>query len=170
MPNNQQQKSEFNKDFRSWAERSTFHGLPQIISSERIAVKVIWSVCLLASWSYCGKLLVNSVSDYWNYDVNTVVEILRDTDANFPTITFCTLHTCGLEAYKIDALLAAYRNRTNNPHAASINSSTTTNLKSIFKLMGEEYLRTSSRESLDQVFKANKTSIKVNSSFFFIQN
>lgn len=145
-------KSELNQEFKSWAERSTFHGLPQIISSERISIKLIWSICLLASWSYCGKLLVNSVSDYWNYDVNTVVEILRDTNADFPSVTFCMLQTCNLDSYKVDALLANYLNRTHTPNIDPAN------ITSIFKIIGDEYLRTNSRESL----KANKSSIQVN--------
>lgn len=147
-----QQKFEFKNELKSWAERSTFHGLAQLITAERMSVKIIWSLCWLVSASYCGKLLVNSVSDYWNYDVNTVVEILRDTNADFPTVTICTLHTCGLEPYKIDALLASYHNRTHQ--AASVNS---TNLKSIFQLIGEEYLLTSNPNSI----KVSKASIKV---------
>lgn len=148
-------KTELKQEFKSWAERSTFHGLPQIISSERISIKLIWSICLLASWSYCGRLLVNSVSDYWNYDVNTVVEILRDTNADFPSVTFCMLQTCNLDSYKVDALLANYRNRTNK----TIDS---TNIASIFKIISKEYLLTTNPESLNRVFKANKSSIKVN--------
>lgn len=154
------------EELKSWGERSTFHAIPQLSTNERISVKVMWAICLIASAGYCGKVLVKSVTDYWNYDVDTVVEILRDTDADFPTVTFCALHTCGLGSYDVHALLASYANRTRNGTASTMTNENiswaNTNLRTIFKLIRDEYLRTSNRDELLKVLRRNKTSIRSN--------
>lgn len=150
-----------NEEIKSWAIRSTFHGLPNIITSDRISIKILWSICFLVSAGYCGKVLVTSVTNYWNYDVDTVIEILRDTNADFPTVTFCSLHVCGLDAYNVSKLLESYANRTRNESGTS-NTWTTANLRTLFEIIGDEYLRTSDRNDLLRVLKSNKTSIRYN--------
>ena len=47
-------------------ETSTSHGLPNIVRSSRISMKILWTVCFLAAFGVCIWMIQQSVSDYFN--------------------------------------------------------------------------------------------------------
>lgn len=146
-----------------WGERSTFHAIPQISYSDRKSIKVLWTVCLLASSVYCGNLLVRNVLDYLNFDVNTVVEVLRDSGSDFPTVTFCNLQLCGLSDYTIknslNTILQNYFNKTARVNEDDIKNA---DMKLLLEYIKVEYLRTADATLLNKIFNKTKTSIKNN--------
>ena len=68
---------------------STSHGIPNIVKSDRLIIKLVWLVFLLASTSLCSYLVAQSVFSYFNYDVNTKTRIIYERQVPFPTITIC---------------------------------------------------------------------------------
>jgi hypothetical protein len=74
-----------------WAKDSTSHGLSNIIKSKNPVLKTVWLGCYLASCSICIYLISLSVISYASNPVSTVVSIVDDVPATFPTVTFCHL-------------------------------------------------------------------------------
>ena len=68
---------------------STSHGIPNIIRSENLIIKLVWLLFLLASTGLCSFLVAQSIFTYYNYDVNTKTRTIYETQAFFPTITIC---------------------------------------------------------------------------------
>ena len=77
----------FTEKLKNWAERSTFHAIPNFTQTDRISVKILWAVCLIASSAYCAKVLIVNTIDFTRNQVETVIKIDRESDASFPTVT-----------------------------------------------------------------------------------
>lgn len=75
-----------------WSEKTTFHAIPNIVANEQMPLKLMWSICLIASVSYCCRILTFSIIDYYQYKVLTKFEIVAESASNFPTITICNLN------------------------------------------------------------------------------
>ena len=73
-------------------EQSTFHGLAKAIQSKNVALKFIWLVCFLASFSCCSFVIIQSFLLYFNFDVYIDFMILNDIDFEFPAVTICNLN------------------------------------------------------------------------------
>ena len=68
------------------AVNTTMHGLPGIVRSKHILLKIMWAVCLLGSTGVCAYLLIKSVQDYLEYDVVTVTSTVYEVPTLFPVI------------------------------------------------------------------------------------
>ena len=68
---------------------STSHGIPNIVKSERLIIKLAWVLFLLASTTLCSYLVAQSIFSFLNYDVNTKTRIIYERQVPFPTITIC---------------------------------------------------------------------------------
>ena len=73
---------------------STSHGIPNIIRSENLIIKLVWLLFLLASTGLCSFLVAQSIFNYYNYDVNTKTRIIYERQVPFPTITICNKQRC----------------------------------------------------------------------------
>lgn len=86
------------KDIKSkyftWAENTSFHGIPHIFIAKKISVKLLWIVCILVS--LCGGLILikNNFNSFFKYEVRTIFSIDSKSDILFPTISICNLKTC----------------------------------------------------------------------------
>ena len=76
----------------SWCERTTFHAIPNIATNEHKSLKIMWTVCLIASISYCCRILTSSIIDYYEYKVLTTYEIIQESSTLFPAVTVCNLN------------------------------------------------------------------------------
>lgn len=56
-------------------ESSSIHALPNIVRNKYYTIKFIWIVCFLGSSAACGFLIFQSITDYFNYDVVTKIEV-----------------------------------------------------------------------------------------------
>lgn len=101
----------FIEKLKEFGDRSTFHGIPNFVSTERIFIKITWLVCILMSGSYCMYTIGKNTSDYLSYQVETVIEIKNDNDADFPSVTFCNNLICDLPEYSFNESLYAYFNK-----------------------------------------------------------
>ena len=101
----------FLEKMKNWAERSTFHAVPNFTQTDRISVKILWAVCLIISSSYCAKVLIVNTIEYARHNVETVIKIDRESDALFPTVTLCFSQVCTNEegAYDIQTDLKKFK-------------------------------------------------------------
>ena len=89
------QKAENEKNFRKrirmFCERTTIHAVPNIVTNDFLPLKVMWTLCLVASISFCVKILRTSINDYFLYKVLTNYEIIKEPSMHFPSVVICNL-------------------------------------------------------------------------------
>ena len=98
---------------KNWCEKTTFHAIPNIASNEQVALKLMWTLCLLASLGYCCRILASSVIDYYEYRVLTTIEIVQESSSQFPAITICNLNQFDFSKLKDREIYENYKNNSN---------------------------------------------------------
>ena len=71
---------------------SAAQGSIKIILSKNISIKILWTICLLATISICSYMVVEGVFAYFNYDVTTKIRYISEIPTRFPTVTICNKH------------------------------------------------------------------------------
>ena len=78
-------KQETIEPIESW----TLHGLPNVIRSKYIPIKIIWTIIFLAALGVSIYFLVNTIKEFLKYEVTTVVRSINEEEMVFPIITVC---------------------------------------------------------------------------------
>jgi len=84
-------KKELWVNFEQWSECSTSHGYPNIFRNKSRFIKAMWFILLVISTSFCGLLIVKTVTEYLEFEVVTKIRVLNEIPFEFPTITICSL-------------------------------------------------------------------------------
>ena len=71
---------------------TTCHGLPNIMRTENILLKIFWLLCLLASSVLCSIVVIQSVNEYLEFDVVTKIRVKNEKSTTFPAITLCHMN------------------------------------------------------------------------------
>ena len=69
--------------FKNTLKWSTIDGVPHLITTESIGLKVIWIACLLASFAGCIGVLTLSFRDYFKYDVVSKLQTITEVPTLF---------------------------------------------------------------------------------------
>jgi hypothetical protein len=80
------------KRISEWSKSITAHGLPNIFMSKRVIIKVLWTLALFASISYCIINIYREIVKYFHYEYTTHLETVEDVPSLFPAITFCNIN------------------------------------------------------------------------------
>jgi hypothetical protein len=91
MNNEKNRLINLKRKFRVWCEKTTVHAVPNIVNNEQLMFKLMWTICLIASICYCGKIFTASIVDYFEFRVLTKFEIVQESFSLFPGIN-CTVH------------------------------------------------------------------------------
>lgn len=118
-----------------WAEKSSFHGISQITGSNNYLVKLVWLGCLVASSYLCGKTVVTNLIDYFSYSVDTVVQLDRDSNVNFPAVTICRLQICGLDGNEYSRFVDEFLAKENAKRNLSTSEANVTQLLDAFRVI-----------------------------------
>ena len=89
-----ERKMSFSERLKSLGIESSFHSIPSLVQSEHPAMKLTWIVFFVVSFGFCTWTVCTNVQDFLAYPVETVVEVVHDSDADFPTVTFCEHQKC----------------------------------------------------------------------------
>ena len=85
-------------------ETWTTHGLPNIIRSKNIVLKIVWFILFLMSVGLTCYCLFKTVIEYLEFSVTTEVRSINVNEIEFPTITICNSNQVsteyGLNYYK----------------------------------------------------------------------
>ncbi len=84
-------KNEFKKILLELCKDTTCHAIPRIVKSERLFVKIVWSISFLIFLTWSFYSIINSVTDYLNYDYITNIQIIQQDNSDFPEIIICNL-------------------------------------------------------------------------------
>ncbi|CAF0974835.1 unnamed protein product [Brachionus calyciflorus] len=75
--------------FQDWILDSTSHGFPKIFKTNRITLKIIWTLCLCVCIGLCAYLVTRSITDYLQYDVTTIIRKTTEIPIELPAISIC---------------------------------------------------------------------------------
>ncbi len=150
----------------SMVERTTFQGVPNIMAVEtRLFMRIIWAITIVAFTGLTWYFLSMAILNYYQYEVNTVIEIERGNEFDFPTITFCSLQICGFKDYDYSSFLKKYKQDEQekfgtNQDAAIDNKLRTDNTKTSYFSAKEVFLRKYEDSELMRILNKDKESIK----------
>jgi hypothetical protein len=91
---------------------STSHGVPQALRTPHVSLKILWTLCFLALAVLCALIVIDSINEYFAYDVVTKIRINDKKTLEFPTVTIC--HTSPFSTLKgMQLLKSMISNETN---------------------------------------------------------
>ena len=70
-------------------ETTSIHGVPQIVNTKYLFIKVIWLVFFTISCGVCAYYIINNVQQYLNYEITSKIEYLAEANVLFPAVEFC---------------------------------------------------------------------------------
>ena len=79
------------------SDTSSLHGIPNLTSISKLhpsttrlkCLTLLWSFCLIVSYSSCAWFMFTSIVDYLNYDVVTNIDIKYMSRIKFPVVSIC---------------------------------------------------------------------------------
>ena len=87
--NYQEKRKTVKKVLINWCEISTVHAIPRIRRSKNSYLRFLWLLCFAASAIYCIYSIVVSFQAYFKYETLTSIEIIKESQSNFPAVSFC---------------------------------------------------------------------------------
>ena len=82
-----------NKNFNDEKKRikellkgSTAHGIPNIMKSNSLIIKIMWAVFFIASTVAGSYYTIDSILDYLRFNTITTIQILDEEKSEFPTV------------------------------------------------------------------------------------
>jgi hypothetical protein len=73
-------------------ETWTTHGLPNIVRSKYISVKIVWSLLFLTAVGTSIYFLDKTIKEFFEYNVTTKVRLINVNELDYPVITVCDKH------------------------------------------------------------------------------
>ena len=70
-------------------ESWTLHGLPNVVRSKYRSMKIIWAIIFLASVGISIYFVYNTIKEYLQFNVTTLVRSIDVDELEYPVITFC---------------------------------------------------------------------------------
>ncbi len=68
---------------------STLHGIPRLVRSHSLLVKLVWTFCFICSSCYCIYLIFMTVNTYLDFGTYIDINYYSEIPAAFPAITIC---------------------------------------------------------------------------------
>ncbi|CAF1100393.1 unnamed protein product [Brachionus calyciflorus] len=82
-------RKQLKNSLKDWILDSTSHGFPKIFKTERISLKIMWSIGLCVSIGLCSYLISRSIMDYAAFDVTTTIRYKTEIPLELPAISIC---------------------------------------------------------------------------------
>ena len=98
-------KQKIHDKFYDMCLNSTVHGVSNIAKSENIVMKYIWIIAFFSFSSFAAILITISIFDFFEYNVNTNIQVINQIPTDFPAISICNLNTFKTSDKNIHRLL-----------------------------------------------------------------
>ena len=72
------------------AKNSSINGLPNMVRSERLSLKIMWLIVLIGSSSACIYFVISCLNGYFEYEYITSIKTIPETPSAFPAISICS--------------------------------------------------------------------------------
>lgn len=81
-------KERIKKRLREMILESTIHGLPNVLKTDAIHLKIIWICLFLVTFIVSIYMIIGNINDYLNYEVTTNIDLVYEQPVIFPTVSF----------------------------------------------------------------------------------
>jgi len=149
-----------------FAEKSTFHGIPSILTNKKSwIIRLVWLVSFVVSTYSLVLDEIIIVNDYLSFSVHTVVQIKKaHSDTPFPTITLCNTQVCGFNNYSFEYYMDFYLNATYGKHlnlssAAKLELLQQLEIDELMTAVQNSFLDNHDKQDLARVINDKRTSI-----------
>ncbi|CAF0936619.1 unnamed protein product [Brachionus calyciflorus] len=71
---------------------STSHGIPNIIRSDKLGLRLIWIISTIISTGLCSYMIVQGFINYFSFETTSKIQVYTETSSIFPAITICNLN------------------------------------------------------------------------------
>jgi hypothetical protein len=85
------EKKTFKKIVVEWVKESTSHGLPRIIKSKYLILKILWAIAFCSGIAAVTYYLINTLTAYFQYQPVVQVTRVDEFPTIFPSVTICNL-------------------------------------------------------------------------------
>ncbi|CAF0880179.1 unnamed protein product [Brachionus calyciflorus] len=68
---------------------STSHGIPNIIRSDKLAIRLMWIFFTVVSTGLCSYMIVQSIMNYFSFETTSKIQIHTEKSSILPAITIC---------------------------------------------------------------------------------
>ena len=76
-------------NWTEFSESTTIHGLRFVNRTNSLFRRILWLLFVLTGCVFFSKQFYESLSQFFDYKVNTVVHMTNDVETKFPAITIC---------------------------------------------------------------------------------
>ena len=101
------------KSVRETLKSSTIHGIPSILNSKNLIIRLIWIISFLGSSCGCVWFILSNLNEYFKHEVVSKININYVNELPFPVISICDLNrinTKELNQYMINTYRGEYPN------------------------------------------------------------
>ena len=91
MTSPQKPKSSVKRTLRSYAETTTVKGVPKVLKSQKLPLKILWFSAVVIGGSMAAYQLANLLIKYFQYPTTTKLKEVQDRPG-YPDITLCNLN------------------------------------------------------------------------------
>ncbi|CAF0969119.1 unnamed protein product [Brachionus calyciflorus] len=71
---------------------STSHGIPNMIRSDKLALRLMWIFFTIVSTGLCSYMIVQSIMNYLRFETTSKIQIHSETSSIFPAVTICNMN------------------------------------------------------------------------------
>ena len=70
---------------------STAHGVANVMRTDLLLIKIMWSILFLMSFSTCFYYITSNLLNFFEYPVISNIQVYSEMNSKFPTVSFCSL-------------------------------------------------------------------------------
>ncbi len=82
-------RKQLKNTYENLLSKSTFHGVSQMVSSEKLIQKLFWALIMLSMYAYFSASVVSNVLEFLKYPVVTNINTIYEKETVFPGVVFC---------------------------------------------------------------------------------
>ena len=94
-----------------WLRETTAHGIPNLMKTEKISIKIMWLICVLISTGLCSYIIITNINSYFTYEAVTKIREINEFPSIFPTISICNTNVFTNQNSSIEFLKKDNENR-----------------------------------------------------------
>ncbi len=134
---------EIKNAFLDCLSSTTGHGLPQIVKSSNLFLRILWGLFFVGGFAACCFMIYQSVDQFLQFGVITTTKIIKNIEITFPMITICSryhrIHKMITECNQGREKIKCKMTNTTVGLWKCIQLNTGTDNSELFKTIGEDY-------------------------------
>ena len=86
---NTKYKNKHKERIKELLSASTAHGIPNIVKSDYLIIKIMWAIFFIASTCAGSYFTLDSILDYFKFNTITTIQVIGEEQPEFPTVSLC---------------------------------------------------------------------------------